>query len=116
MPKRNFDISNANASSSSGADPNYRTRPIGPVKRRNSVMSETTYDDEDLTSNSIIRGTKLKFTNSATWTTGVGEIIPPDREFIVWEDIKAVQNGLTACRPKAAACWSRASRGPTSTR
>jgi hypothetical protein len=57
-------------------------------------MSETTYDDDDFTSNSIIRGTKLKFTNEAAWMTGSGEIIPPNREFIVWGDIKAIQKWI----------------------
>lgn len=45
---------------------------------------------------SIIRGVKLKFTNSAEWVDEAGEVIVPEREFLVVELAKVVQKWLDA--------------------
>ncbi len=45
---------------------------------------------------SIIRGIKIKFTNNAEWIDDAGEVIPPDREFLVVELTKVVQKWIDA--------------------
>jgi hypothetical protein len=49
------------------------------------------FDDYDDGFNSIIRGTRLKFTNTSEWLTKDGEAIPPDRELLVIKTIRVVQ-------------------------
>jgi hypothetical protein len=49
------------------------------------------FDDPDDGGLSIIRGTKLKFTNAAKWLTGDGDEINPAREFLVVELVRVVQ-------------------------
>jgi hypothetical protein len=50
------------------------------------------FDDfDDRAPKSIIRGIKLKFTNNAEWLTATGEVIAPDREFLVIEIIRVTQ-------------------------
>ncbi len=48
--------------------------------------------DQDGTS--VIKGTRIKFTNSAEWITADGEVIPPDRELIVVSYIRVCQKWL----------------------
>jgi hypothetical protein len=61
------------------------------------TTNNVTNQDGGNDSASIIRGTKIKFTNNAEWITGDGELIASDREFIVMRTIKVSQkwvNGL----------------------
>jgi hypothetical protein len=50
--------------------------------------------DSDGTGGSIIKGTKLKFTNAAEWIDDNGAVIKPDREFIVIGMVRASQKWL----------------------
>jgi hypothetical protein len=56
----------------------------------NSVSTNVNHNDEDF-SDTIIQGTKLKFSNNAEWLTRDGEPISPDREFVVVEIKRVVQ-------------------------
>ena len=49
-------------------------------------------DDDGL--HSIIRGTKLKFTNTAQWISAHGDVIEPSREFLAVEVRRVVQKWI----------------------
>jgi hypothetical protein len=54
------------------------------------------FDDYDDVSNSIIKGTKVKFTNDAKWLdTVTGEVIQPGREFLIVEIIRVGQKWIS---------------------
>jgi hypothetical protein len=55
--------------------------------------------DEDDARLSLIKGTKLKFTNEGAWETGDSEVISPEQPFYAIEIIKAVQYWLPEGRP-----------------
>ena len=50
------------------------------------------YDDGD--NSTIIKGTKLKFSNDAEWTTGGGQAIAAGREFLAIEIFRVTQKWL----------------------
>jgi hypothetical protein len=50
------------------------------------------YDDD--AGGSLIKGTKLKFTNDSEWVVGDDTVIAGDREFLVVEIVKAVQKWI----------------------
>jgi hypothetical protein len=56
------------------------------------------FADDDDAARSIIKGTKLKFTNAAQWETGGGEKIAADRSLIAVEVLRTFQHWL-AGRP-----------------
>src|SRR5258705_13578706 len=47
--------------------------------------------DEQQTSNRVIQGELVKFTNEASWVTGAGEELPSDLELIVIDVGRVVQ-------------------------
>jgi hypothetical protein len=51
------------------------------------------FEDEgdEQESSRVIQGTLVKFTNEATWETGDGEELPPEREYIATRVIRVVQ-------------------------
>jgi hypothetical protein len=51
-------------------------------------------DVDDSGTGSLIKGTKIKFTNGAEWIDDTGDIIKPDREFIVIGLKRACQKWL----------------------
>jgi hypothetical protein len=49
---------------------------------------------DDGGSNSIIRGTKLKFGNDAKWSDGDDNVIAPQRELLIVEQVRSVQKWI----------------------
>jgi len=63
------------------------------------ISSDGFDDSDDDGGGSIIKGTKLKFSNEGEWTTGSGQAIAADREFLAVEILRVVQKwpvGATA--------------------
>jgi hypothetical protein len=50
--------------------------------------------DDDGGGNSIIKGTKLKFSNDAEWTMGNGQVVPATSEFLAIEILRVIQKWL----------------------